>query len=300
MADCWDRSFLIDVDGCEHAYHLASDRYVPVVDAPPMPPAPRDGCAAPPRPRRPEPNGDENWTAYGINYRDEWPRFGYATILYHTICAPPEVFVDPDALIDPDTDWYYLTATNGAARGVEAFLSYWHVRNPELWVYDWSIPECGPEAREYGPISYPALAPYWQTVDTDTGPIPGIYVVNATTSIDDDGLRWRNTVLLYRPGTDTTAPQFDRVYTRDYDATAAEQWQDGTRRHFWGPILESGTDAQRFETHPAGFTDVGLLLDADIVYLSPSNSCRSGDDPSASVVHLRPNHALLVAMRPSR
>lgn len=293
MSHGWQGSFLIDVAGREHAYHLASDQYVPVVEAP-MPVGP-ERLATPPRPRRPAPNGNGNWTAYGVHYYEEWPRFELVTVLFNTICAPPELFVRPDAPIDPDRDWYYLTATNGAARGVEAYLSYWHVRNPELWVHDWSIPKDGPEPQEQGPIPFPALEPYWQTVPTDAGPIPGICVANATMSIVDDGSRWRNTVLLYRPG---AAPQFDRVYTHDYDATVADQRQDGTRVHDWGPILESGTNAQRYATHPAGFTDVGLLLDADITYLSPSSSFRRGDDPAASVVHLRPNHALLVALRP--
>lgn len=297
MSDGWNGSFLIDRDGREHAYHLASDRYAPVADVP-MVVGPPERLANRPCPRRPAPTALGNPTAYGINFYQDWPRFEFASVLYNTICAPAEIFTRPEAPIDPDRDWYYLTASNGAARGVEAYLSYWHVRNPEFWVYDWSIPEGDAEPQEHGPIVFEDLRPYWQTVETDAGPLLGLSVVNATTSIAEDNTRWRNTVLLYRPGSASEEARFDRVYTRDYDATIDEQRRDGSRVHDWGPILESGTAAQQYETNPAGFTDVALLLDADITYLSPSNTFRRGDDPAACIVHLRPNHALVVALRP--
>lgn len=299
MPSAWDGNVFVIRDGREHAYHLGLDRYLPIADAP-LPAGPPECAARHRAPRRPMPvpGTDGNYQAHGVDFYDDWPRFEFATVLFNTICAPAALFVEPDADIDPEVDWYYLTATNGAARGVEAFVSYWQTRHPEFWVFDWSIPACDATPRAHGPIPFADLAPYWITAQTDVGPLPALCVVNATTMLPEDGARWRNTVLVFRPGADGSEARFDRVYVRDYQSTVAEQRNDGGRVHFWGPILESGTSSQRHATHPAGFVDAALLVDGDLTYLSPSNSYRSATDPAARVVHLRPNHALVVALRP--
>jgi hypothetical protein len=224
---------------------------------------------------------------YGLYYAHEFrSQFGSGTgIQYHIVC--------PTVVGGSVSTYLYLTATNRAALGCEAYISYFAQDPPDFRVYDWSV-SGEDKLRVTLPFDqYPQyrlnVLAYEQTHQT-------VYVRNLTYRIGA-GL-WRNAVLLLNP----TESRFDLIYKNDYEATPADQKKDNLG--FWGPIVEVFEDSYA-GTNTIGFMQAQLATrdsgsgewapDApQWRHLSPAQSAIQPERLGFERLQLEPNHSFLV------
>ena len=212
---------------------------------------------------------------FGVFYKSGQLAFANFSILYHYILGPATLGGDVN-------NFFYLTATNRTAKGVEAFLCYYKQENPFFKVYDWSKPESD---RWSLSIPFAHLSRYFTTVGVGGHQLPAIHVINATRL--KAGTTWVNEVLLF----DQTQSAYDFVYSHEYTLGLNNEQRDS---HYgsWGPIVET---FQQFgqDTNILGFRRATLLQDDVFHPLTAENSDTRNDGVGIKMLYLDPNHTYL-------
>ena len=165
--------------------------------------------------------GARGGVGYGFTY-DSTFKTNYATgvnISYDIIC--------PTTAGGNNTNYLYLTTTNRAAKGVEAYISYYGQNKLEFVVFDWAQPE---GSRWQVHIDYDNLGGYLKTKAIHGVSRQYLTVQSKTELIS--GNTWRNAVFLQKADW-----SYDLVYSYTYTATLAEQQISGGA--WWGPIVET-------------------------------------------------------------
>jgi hypothetical protein len=191
-------------------------------------------------PAAPAPGGVGYGVFYNDAYKQAWST-GTATS-YDLIC--PQA---PGGNVDT---WLYLTTTNRAAYGVEAFVSYYGQDEPLFKIFDWA---------QAGTNPWQIMLPFSQLgaylfPPARSGMAPQVLSIkNATFLLG--GQFWRNEVHLYnylRHG-------WDLIYQYDYWADIWSQKNNWIGS--WGPIVET------FQPFYTGTNPLGarrtLLTEAD-------------------------------------
>ena len=157
---------------------------------------------------------------YGMFYTPAFRAgFSRGTSLYYEIVCPTQ----PGGNVNT---WLYLTATNRAQKGVEAFVSYQGQNDTRFKVFDWARTD-----QWQTNIPFGNLGPYLRSTVSHNFGFQVLLVWNSTFEIGPN--QWRNEVLLHN----RAANRWDLVYRYDYTSTAAEQqlgWSGS-----WGPIVET-------------------------------------------------------------
>lgn len=178
---------------------------------------------------------------YGAFYTSDFQSdFTTGTLLYYNIICPSSAGGDVD-------NFLYLTSTNRAAKGVEAFISYYAQENPYFKVYDWAKPESD---RWQVTMSYSDLSDYLLTKTIGGASRQCVSVQNKTVQVSST--QWANYVWLYNSETET----YDQIYTYTYTATLSDQRDS----HYgsWGPIVETFQDTYESNTNIVGFYHTNL------------------------------------------
>lgn len=173
---------------------------------------------------------------YGVFYRSNFQSdIGNGTTLSYDIVCPTKAGGDVNTYL-------YLTSTNRAAKGVEAFISYYSQDNLRFRIFDWARPE-----EEYWQtnLSYSDLSDYLSTKNINNSSHQVISIQNRTEKISNT--KWRNVVWLWNYSTQT----YDNIYSYTYDATSADQYDS----HYgsWGPIVETFQSSYNENTNDMGF-----------------------------------------------
>ena len=172
---------------------------------------------------------------YGMFYYDPFRNdFATGTGIYCDIICPQP----PGGNI---STYFYLTATNRAARGVEAFISYDGQSQTFFKVFDWARPD-------HWQISVPfaGLSSYLKNSSAHGNSYQVLPVLNVT--IQRAVNAWYNQVWLWNNATGG----WDLIYEYSYAATLVEQQTGfvGT----WGPIVET------FQPSYLGTNPMGALM----------------------------------------
>jgi hypothetical protein len=161
---------------------------------------------------------------YGMFYKGAFRRaFARGTSFsYEIVCPNP-----PGGNIDTSL---YVTATNRAHKGVEAFVAYHGQDDTRFKVFDWARHR--PRSRRWQvDIPFAELTPYLGSTVAHDSELQTLLVWNSSVEIGTN--QWRNEVLLRNRATD----QWDLIYRFDYPSTTVKQ-----QRGFvgsWGPIVET-------------------------------------------------------------
>ena len=181
---------------------------------------------------------------YGVYYNSNFQYdFTYGTTLSYDIICPTQAGGDVN-------NYLYLTGTNRAAKGVEAFISYYGQNDFHFRVYDWALPESDRWTRN---ISYSALGDYLSTKTISGSSRQIISIQNRTVQVSNN--QWENIVWLWNYSTLT----YDKIYYSDdyYYATLADQ--KDSYYGSWGPIVETFQDYYYYDTNVVGFYLVQLM-----------------------------------------
>jgi hypothetical protein len=157
---------------------------------------------------------------YGMFYTNAF-RTGFArgTSFYYEIVCPHQ----PGGNVNT---WLYLTATNRAQKGVEAFVSYQGQNDTRFKVFDWARSD-----QWQTNIPFANLGSYLRSTVSHGWGLQVLLVWNSSFEIAPN--RWRNEVLLHN----RAANRWDLVYRFDYNSTTAEQTSGWVGS--WGPIVET-------------------------------------------------------------
>ena len=221
---------------------------------------------------------------YGMFYKGAFRRaFARGTsFCYEIVCPNP-----PGGNIDTSL---YVTATNRARKGVEAFVAYQGQNDTRFKVFDWARHR--PRSRRWQvDIPFAELTPYLGSTVAHDSELQTLLVWNSSVEIGTN--QWRNEVLLRNRATD----QWDLIYRFDYASTTVKQ-----QRGFvgsWGPIVET------FQSHYSNTALLGFLntklsaLNArgqwsDWDMLSESHSTIQNDSRGFSPLFIDPNYSLVV------
>jgi len=164
---------------------------------------------------------------YGTFYSKQF-QFGFTTgteIVWSAVC--------PDAPGGNVQSILYMTATNRAARGVEALACYDPGAPLAFRVYDWSVPQSSPgdpDSRWVFNLSGDGLLPYLATITIGGQSRRCLPIYNSTVQTGDEV--WTNSVLLHSPQNG-----WELKYSRSYSANLADQQTPGFGD--WGPIVET-------------------------------------------------------------
>ena len=145
--------------------------------------------------------------------------FARGTSLYYEIACP----TPPGGNV---STYLYLTATNRAQKGVEAFVSYQGQNDTRFKVFDWARPD-----QWQTNIPFANLANYCSRVVAHGKSLQILKVQNSTFEIAPN--RWRNEVLMHN----RVANRWDLIYRFDYASTTAIQTAGWVGS--WGPIVET-------------------------------------------------------------
>jgi hypothetical protein len=203
-------------------------------------------------------------------------------LLFAQTSANYNYIIAPAALGGINDDYFYLTATNRAGWGCEAFVSYFSQEKPLFRVFDWAKYFTG-QVPWVVSIPYDEWGGYKLPYNISGEEHFALYITNATYRLGDDN--WRNEVYLHNDATDTK----DRVWS--YDFHWAPQNDDERNGHWWGPILE--TFASDYgETNTVGFAEALLVQDGSEHMLVDANSSmeNDGSDHGFQVFNLVPNN----------
>jgi hypothetical protein len=224
----------------------------------------------------PVPGGVGYGGFYNPAFKTGW---GHGTSLaFDIVCPTP-----PGGNVNT---WLYLTATNRATLGVEAFISYNGQSDTHFRVFDWARTD---QWQTDIPLS--GLSNYLTTESEHGHPYQVLPVWNGTWQIN--ATTYRNQVLLYN----RVRGGWDLVYQYDYAATDAQQkagWVGS-----WGPIVET------FQPLYTGTSAIGALRTRLIsannsgvwgswALLGAANSSIRTDHLGFSQVFLDPNYAFTV------
>ena len=145
---------------------------------------------------------------YGAYFTSSFQQgFTTGTTLFYNIICPSKAGGDVN-------NYLYLTSTNRAAKGVEAFISYYKQNNPYFKIYDWARQE---SARWQVSMSYSDLSDYL-TLKT----IKGVYrqcITVQNRTVKSSSTQWKNVVWLKNYRTNS----YDQIYTYTYTATLSDQ-----------------------------------------------------------------------------
>lgn len=157
---------------------------------------------------------------YGMFYTTAFRNaFSRGTSLYYEIVCPTQ----PGGNVNT---WLYLTATNRASKGVEAFVSYQGQNDTRFKVFDWARSD---QWQTNTPFAN--LGAYLRSTVSHGFGFQVLLVWNSTYEIAPN--RWRNEVLLHN----RAANRWDLVYQFDYASNPTDQvtgWPGN-----WGPIVET-------------------------------------------------------------
>lgn len=208
----------------------------------------------------------------GVWYRDGQLLFQQSTALYHYIITPSQAG-------GATNTWLYLTATNRAAKGVEAFASYYAQENPIFKVFDWAKPE----AEHWSlAIPYAQLREYLLTLELGGETYEALYVINITRLLS--GTNWVNEVLLHNGETGTR----DLVYSYNYTLASNDEQRWGG----WAPIVETFQDDYG-NTNPVGFWESVLVQDGVERQLTDASTYIEDNKHGIQIFHRVPNHSFL-------
>jgi hypothetical protein len=217
---------------------------------------------------------------YGMFYTAPFRgAFAQGTSLYFEIVCPNP----PGGNV---TTWLYLTATNRAAKGVEAFVSYNGQSEPHFKVFDWARPDPWQTDVPFG-----QLGSYLRTGSAHGQPHPVLPVWNSTYQIGAN--QWRNEVYLPNHAQN----RWDLIYRFDYSATQADQKSGWVGS--WGPIVET-FQASYQHTNPMGALNTMLIGRNNAGQwgawhlLGASDSTTRDDNKGFRLVFLDPNYAFVV------
>ncbi len=178
--------------------------------------------------------------------------------------------------------WLYITATNRAGLGVEAFVSYNGQGDTRFMVFDWARSDHWQTNVPFG-----NLGAYLRTDSIHSSGYQVLPIWNSTYEIGAD--RWRNEALLWNH----VAGRWDLVYRYDYTATGAQQ--TGGWVGSWGPIVET-FQSPYSGTSPMGAATTMLIgRDANGAWgqwrlLGPSDSYVRTDGVGFHLCFLDPNY----------
>lgn len=165
--------------------------------------------------------GARGGVGYGFTYNSGF-KTDYATgvtISYDIIC--------PTKAGGNNANYLYLTATNRAAKGVEAYVSYYAQNDLEFVVFDWAQPE---GSRWQVHIDYDDLSKYLKTKTIHGVSRQYLSVQSRTVLVGEN--TWQNAVFLQNADW-----SYDLIYSYTYSATLAEQQISSGA--WWGPIVET-------------------------------------------------------------
>lgn len=213
---------------------------------------------------------------YGMFYTDAFKtNFATGTAIWFDIVCPNP----PGGNVNT---YLYLTATNRAARGVEAFVSYNGQSSTFFKVFDWARTD-----QWQTNISFANLGDYLRTASAHGNSYQVMSVANAT--VQDGTNTWYNQVWLWN----RAQSRWDMTYQFNYTATLADQ-QTGWVGS-WGPIIETFQDSYLGTNH-MGFLSTRLISRnasnqwGDWFLLGASDSTVRVDNKGFCLVFNDPNH----------
>lgn len=219
---------------------------------------------------------------YGLFYNAGFKTgFSKGTSFYYEIVCP-----DPPG--GNVNTFLYLTGTNRAALGVEAFVSYVGQNQTAFRVFDWAR---YPSAPWQTNVPFANLGNYLRTASAHGSPYPELPVWNST--YDIGGGNWRNEVFLYNHVRNT----WDLIYRYDYAATEAQQKSGWIGS--WGPIVETFQNSYS-NTNPMGALNTQLIGRNQAGswgswhLLGPSDSYVRTDNTGFYLEFLDPNYSWVV------
>ncbi len=211
---------------------------------------------------------------YGAYYKPGMLRFAESSTLQYKIIAVEQVGNDLN-------QWLYLTSTNRAPRGVEAYVAYRRQDPPLFKVFDWSKSGADRFALSR---PYDKLADYLMIHTEDEVDYRILEVKNTTRRIGEN--RWTNEVMVFNSSTNN----YDLVYSHEYDLPASEQ----TKFLWWGPIVETFHPFP-FPTNKLGFFDAQLVQDeAGPVLLTPAVTDLKGNHGPPTINFERKHFSFVV------
>ncbi len=184
--------------------------------------------------------------------------------------------------------WLYLTATNRAQKGVEAFILYNGQNNMTFKVFDWARP-----SNEHWQTSIPFsdLSDYLTTKNIDGVNYQVVSVHHLSETFN--GSDWHNVVWLFN----YSASAYETIYSYSYPSSTSEQQSGwvGT----WGPIVET------FQNNYNNVNTLGFratyLVSKNSNYqwgswklLTSFRSTIRNDNLGFNVLFLYPNHTFAV------
>jgi len=221
---------------------------------------------------------------YGMFYTGAFRRaFDRGTsFCYEIVCPNP-----PGGNIDTPL---YLTATNRAHKGVEAFVAYQGQNDTRFKVFDWARHR--PRSRPWQvDILFAELTPYLGSTVAHDRELQTLLVQNSTVEIGRN--QWRNEVLLYN----RAANQWVLVYRFDYPSTTVNQQRGFVGK--WGPIVET-FQSQYSNTAPLGFLNSRLSARnadgqwSDWSILTANQSTIQNEGKGFSPLFIDPNYSLVL------
>jgi hypothetical protein len=217
---------------------------------------------------------------YGMFYTSGFrTAFARGTSFYYEIVCPHQ----PGGNVNT---WLYLTATNRAQKGVEAFVSYQGQNDTRFKVFDWARSD-----QWQTNIPFANLTSYLRSTVAHGWGLQVLLVWNSSFEIGVN--RWRNEVLLHNRVTNG----WDLVYRYDYTSTTAEQtsgWPGS-----WGPIVETFQNSYQ-NTRWLGFLNTMLIARnaagqwGNWGVLTASQSTIRNDNQGFSPLFLDPNYSFVV------
>ncbi|HAT32579.1 MAG TPA: hypothetical protein DCW29_17555 [Janthinobacterium sp.] len=225
---------------------------------------------------QPVPGGVGYGIFYSPAYKTNW---GTGTSMaFDAVCPNP-----PGGNVNT---YLYLTATNRAGLGVEAFVSYNGQNDTHFRVFDWSRND-----HWQTDIPFSQLGNYLSTGSAHGHPYPILPIWNSTWRIS--GSTYRNQALLYNH----VRGGWDLIYQHDYTATDAQQknaWIGS-----WAPIVETFQPSYN-HTHPMGALATQLISAngngqwGNWAMLAQSNATIRTDNVGFHREFLDPDYAFIV------
>ncbi len=236
----------------------------------------RDAGLFAPEETLPPPGG----VGYGSFFRSSFRTdFETGTVLATDFIAPTQ----PGGNV---STWLYLTATNRAAKGVEAFVLYHAQDDLRFRVFDWARDD-----HWQTNVGFGELGDYITTKIAHGTTYQVLSVQNQT--YIKSGNTWTNNVWLQN----YVHNRYDLVYSYEYTSSTAEQKEGWIGS--WGPIVETFQDAYS-NTNQLGFLRTFLqargsdMQWSDWALLSSDQSDIRDDDLGFRRVFLDPNHSFAV------
>lgn len=232
-----------------------------------------------------QPHSEKGDVGYGPFYSEPF-RTDYqtGTVIYWEIVFPERVGGNND-------NWLFLTATNRANLGVEAYVSYYSQNEPEFVIFDWAWPDPPTRWRTVRPLR--ELGKYIREHTINGNYVRSLPYLNFTYQISPS--HWRNQVWLFC----VAESRWDLIYQFDYPATL--EAQHGLNK--WGPMVESFRTSAYAGTALMGAFNTQLASrrsdgswDA-FKKLEPKEADSRNDGFGFIKVHDEPQHTWLVCSR---